>query len=256
MCPYTVGPMAVHALLVEAGDRLILVDTGMGLDDARFPGRRLGRAFVAAMRAKLTEDDTAIRQIERLGLSAKDVRDIVVTHLDVDHAGGLPDFPDAAVHLHRPERDAALARKTLKEKERYKTWHFEHGPKWEVHEPGGDTWFGFASVKAVADDVLLIPMPGHTRGHSCVAVKAPPGSAHEWLLHCGDAYFHHTEKTNPREAPFPLKAFQSVIAMDDGERRANARRLRELHASEDGRKVKMFSAHCAVEYRELAAHHA
>ena len=61
---------------------------------------------------------------------------------------------------------------------------------------------------------------------------------------------------NPREAPFPLKAFQSVIAMDDGERRANARRLRELHASEDGKKVKMFSAHCAVEYRELAAHHA
>jgi glyoxylase-like metal-dependent hydrolase (beta-lactamase superfamily II) len=256
MCPFVVGPMAVHALLVETSDRLVLVDTGMGLDDVRSPGRRLGNAFVAVMRAKLTEEDTAIRQVERLGFSAKDVRDIVVTHLDVDHAGGLPDFPDAAVHLHRKERDAALERSTLKEKERYKKWHFEHGPRWEAHEPGGDTWFGFESVKAVADDVLLIPMPGHTRGHSCVAVKAPPGSEHEWLLHCGDAYFHHTEKTNPREAPFALKAFQSVIAMDDEQRRANAKRLRELYASEDGKKVRMFSAHCAIELRELAGHHA
>jgi glyoxylase-like metal-dependent hydrolase (beta-lactamase superfamily II) len=253
MCPFIVGPMAVHALLVEAGDRLILVDTGMGLDDVRFPGRRLGHGFVAMMRAKLREEDTAIRQVERLGFSAKDVRDVVVTHLDVDHAGGLPDFPDAAVHLHRKERDAALARKTLKEKERYKTWHFEHGPKWEVHEAGGDTWFGFESVKAVADDVLLIPLPGHTRGHCCVAVKAPPGSPTEWLLHCGDAYFHHTEKTNPREAPFALRAFQAAIAMDDAQRRANARRLRELHASDDGKRVTIFSAHCAAEMKELTS---
>ena len=251
MCPFVVGPMAVHALLVETNDRLVLVDTGIGLDDVRSPGRRLGSGFVAMMRAKLSEDATAIRQVERLGFSPKDVRDIAVTHLDLDHAGGLPDFPEARVHLHKKERDAALARKTLKEKERYKPCHFEHGPKWEAHEEGGDKWFGFDSVKAVADDILLIPMPGHSRGHSCIAVKAPPGSDVEWLLHCGDAYFHCSEKTDARAAPFALRAFQAAIANDDGQRRANARRLRELHASEDGKKVKIFSAHCATEYREL-----
>lgn len=243
--------MAVHALLVETSDALVLVDTGMGLEDVRSPGRRLGSGFVAMMRAKLREDDTAARQVERLGFSRKDVRDIVVTHLDLDHAGGLPDFPDAKVHLHAKERDAALARKTLKEKERYKTCHLAHGPKWEAHEESGETWFGFESVKAVADDVLLVPMPGHTRGHSCVAVKTPPGSAYEWLLHCGDAYFHHTEKTKASDAPFALRAFQAVIAMDDEKRRANAQRLRDLHASDAGKKVKIFSAHCATEYREI-----
>src|SRR5687768_9938595 len=40
MCPFIVGPMAVHALLVETNDRLVLVDTGIGLDDVRSPGRR------------------------------------------------------------------------------------------------------------------------------------------------------------------------------------------------------------------------
>lgn len=251
MCPYIVGPMAVHALLVETSDRLVLVDTGMGLEDVRSPGKRLGRSFVAVMRARLGEEHTAIRQVERLGFSPKDVRDIVVTHLDLDHAGGLPDFPEASVHLHRKERDAALGRKTLKEKERYKAVHFAHGPKWAPHEEGGERWFGFESVKAVADDILLIPLPGHSRGHSCVAVKAPPGSDHEWLLHCGDAYFHCSEKTSATEAPFALRAFQTVIAFDDAQRRTNAQRLRDLHASEDGQRVKVFSAHCATEYAEL-----
>jgi glyoxylase-like metal-dependent hydrolase (beta-lactamase superfamily II) len=252
MCPIGFGRMTVHALLVETSDRLVLVDTGFGLDDMRAPSKRLGGPFVFTMRAGLGEEHTAIRQIERLGHAAKDVRDLVVTHLDVDHAGGIPDFPHAAVHVTERERDAALARRTFMEKERYRPVHFAHGPKWSVHEPGGDKWLGFESVQAVADDVLLVPMPGHTRGHSCVAVKAPPGSDHEWLLHCGDAYFHTAEKIDASKAPARIRAFETVMAVDDKARRANAGRLRELHASENGKRVKMFSAHCHKEYTELA----
>src|SRR5205085_8420187 len=81
MCPFFMDRMAVHALLVETGDRLILVDTGMGLDDVRSPFRRLGPGFLAMTRPQLREDHTAIRQVERLGFTAKDVSDIVVTHL-------------------------------------------------------------------------------------------------------------------------------------------------------------------------------
>ena len=40
-----------------------------------------------------------MRQIQRLGFDPRDVRDIVLTHLDFDHAGGLCDFPEARVHL-------------------------------------------------------------------------------------------------------------------------------------------------------------
>jgi len=216
------------------------------------PFARMSRWLVLAVAAlALPSPPGPLGQAAPAAIPPKAALDIAVTHLDVDHAGGLPDFPDATVHLHVKERDAALERRTLVEKERYKTWHFEHGPKWEAHEESGDKWFGFESVKAVADDVLLIPMPGHTRGHSCVAVKAPPGSAYEWLLHCGDAYFHHTEKTNAHDAPFALRAFQSVIAMDDAKRRANPKRLRDPYASEAAQTVKIFSAHFPREYEEL-----
>ena len=203
---------------------------------------------MALTRPRLREEETAAAQVERLGFARRDVRDLVVTHLDADHAGGLPDFPEARVHLHRAERDAALARSTLNERQRYRTAHFAHGPRWAVHEPGGDRWLGFESVQAVADDVLLVPLPGHSRGHSAVAVRAPSGSDVDWLLHSGDAYFNFGELVDPRSCPVGLRIFQRIVAVDDALRRANAARLRELHASEHGKRVRIFSAHCPTEY--------
>lgn len=265
MCPYggrlvtgaqggllTAAELVLHAVLVEtANDGLVLVDTGIGLDDMRTPRRRLGFGFVQFMRPQVGEEHTAARQIERLGFSRSDVRHIVCTHLDVDHAGGLPDFPDAKVHVHKKEHEAALAPKTFMEKERYKQVQWAHGPKWEVHEPGGDKWFGLDSVQAVADDVLMIPLPGHTRGHSAVAIRANDPVGPEWILHCGDAYFFHLEKEDPECCPPILRKFQETIAVDDTKRIANAKRIRDLHR-EHGRKVRVFSAHDPHEYRALA----
>ena len=62
------------------------------------------------------------------------------------------------------------------------------------HEVAGDDWFGFDAVTALGDDVLLVPLRGHTRGHCGVAVRRPDGG---WLLHAGDAYFHAGEKHTP-----------------------------------------------------------
>lgn len=252
---FSTGEMIVHAVLVETPrDGLVLVDTGMGLDDVRAPMRRLGPGFVALARPKLREEETAIRQVERLGFSPRDVRHIAVTHLDVDHAGGLPDFPDAEVHVHRDEKNAALDPLTMMEKNRYRAVQFRHGPKWHAHDasdPGGETWFGFEGLRAVADDILLIPLPGHTRGHCAIAVRVDEPAGPEWILHCGDAYFFHLEKDDPTCCPPMLKNFQRTIAWNDELRRANAKRLRELHR-QNGRKVRLFSAHCAEEYRALA----
>lgn len=249
------GELVIHALLVETErDGLVLVDTGIGLEDVRRPIRRLGLGFVELARPRLVEEHTAARQVERLGFKRADVRHVVCTHLDVDHAGGLPDFPDAKVHVHRREHDAAMARATFKEKERYKKVQFTHNPKWELHDEGGDAWFGLQGLRAVSEDILLVPLPGHTRGHCAVAVRSDEEAklgGPDWILHCGDAYFFHLEKDDPDCCPPVLARFQSTIAVDDGERRANAKRVRELHR-EHGRKVRVFSAHDPHEYRALA----
>jgi glyoxylase-like metal-dependent hydrolase (beta-lactamase superfamily II) len=53
-----------------------------------------------------------VRQVEALGYSQSDVRHLLLTYLDRDHAGGIPDFPNAKVHVHRREHDMAVTRRT------------------------------------------------------------------------------------------------------------------------------------------------
>lgn len=96
-----------HCLLIETPSSLVLVDTGFGLDCVRAPDEILGVGG-RILRPVLDENETALRQVEGLGFDATDVRHIVLTHMDLDHAGGLADFPWATVHVHGPEFRAAM----------------------------------------------------------------------------------------------------------------------------------------------------
>src|SRR5258708_2968958 len=123
------------------------------------------------------------------------------------------------------------------------------GPDWVPHSwAGGDRWFGFEAIRqppGLPADLLLVPLPGHSRGHTAVAVLAQPatGSGPQWLLHAGDAYFFHGEidPAHPRTPP-GLRLFQTVLQTDANARHHNQARLRELAAGH-GAQVAIFSAH-------------
>jgi len=235
---------------VEGESGLTLVDTGFGAGDIAEARKRMGRPFLRLMRPALDPAETAAAQVRALGHATTDVTSVVVTHLDLDHAGGIGDFPGARVHVFADELEAATERATLKEKNRYVTAQWAHGPRWVAHEvdEGGERWFGFEAVRVIDDDVLLVPLRGHTRGHCGVAVRRPSGG---WFLHAGDAYFNHGEKETPPTCPSGLRAFQAAMQMVKAARHANADRLRSFRA-EHGDEVAMFSAHDALEYDELA----
>src|SRR4051794_30627432 len=75
--------LVCHCLLIETDQGLLLVDTGFGLKEVTYPGRFIRPGLSQLIRPKLDESETAIRQVEKLGFSRKDVRHIIVTHLDV-----------------------------------------------------------------------------------------------------------------------------------------------------------------------------
>jgi glyoxylase-like metal-dependent hydrolase (beta-lactamase superfamily II) len=239
------GTMVCHCLVIETDkDGLIVVDTGFGTQECERPSL-LPRLFRALTAPRLDVDACVVRQVEALGFAAADVRHVVVTHLDVDHAGGLPDFPTATVHLHRRELDAAQARATVKERSRYLPHQWAHGPRWSAYREEGDTWLGLPAVRKLAGvdaDVALVPLHGHTRGHSAVAVRTPDDG---WLLHAGDAYFHHRELVRAADGPIGLRAFQSLVQVDGRARHASAATLRRLHAEHP--EVSIISAHDPVE---------
>jgi glyoxylase-like metal-dependent hydrolase (beta-lactamase superfamily II) len=227
-----------HCLLIETDDGLVLIDTGFGVEDTRDLGR-LGAAF-KLMRPRGELAETALKQVEALGFAAGDVRRIVATHLDPDHSGGLPDFPEAEVHVFGRELDAALHPK-LQDKPRYRRCHWDHGPNWVRHEVEGDEWFGFEGVRILPGtgaEMLLVPLAGHSRGHSGVALRTGDG----WLLHCGDAYFHHGELATPPHCPPGLRVFQNLNNADRRQRVANQERLREL-AGRHGDEIAFVCSH-------------
>jgi glyoxylase-like metal-dependent hydrolase (beta-lactamase superfamily II) len=246
------GRMECHCLLIETDAHgLVLVDTGIGTEDCADPAARLGGAFTRILigTTRPSPAQTALHQVKALGLSPEDVRHIVLTHLDLDHAGGLPDFPRATVHVLAAEQDAALARRTYPERNRYRPAHFAHGPRWATYRPEGERWRGFECVRALEGlppELLLVPLTGHTRGHACVAVEGAPGGP---LLHCGDAYFHRAA-IEPALGPIPagLRLFETQLAFDRTRIPENHARLRALRESAGDLRV-----FCAHDPRELDA---
>jgi glyoxylase-like metal-dependent hydrolase (beta-lactamase superfamily II) len=241
--------MVCHCLLAETHDGLALVDTGIGLDDIASP-LRLGRKWVRQCKPRLDPAETAVQQVKALGFSPDDVRHVLLTHLDRDHAGGVPDFPRAKVHVHRTEFDMAVTGRIAPPGGRYITGQWQHGPDWNFYGDDGEDWFGFAGVRALGDreaDVLMIPLPGHTLGHCGIAVRGEG----KWVLHAGDAYFFHGELEPRPRMPFVLGLFQRRADMDRERRLANLQRLRALKAAH-GAEVEIVNSHDPVDYDRCA----
>jgi len=237
------GHLVCHCLLIESADGLILLDTGYGMGDIRDP-RRLGPAR-HLLGAALDPAQTAIAQLKARGHDPADVRHILTTHLDLDHAGGLSDFPDADVHVHSVEL-AAAQRRRVDTRLRYRPGQWAHNPKWVTHDTSGEPWFGFDQVRVlegVGIEIAMIALPGHTAGHAGYAINTGDG----WLLHAGDSYVQRGEVAWPTTTTRGRRFYHAVNSSDTKLRQANADRLAELHR-DHGDEITLFCSHDAAEY--------
>ncbi|HVK08424.1 MAG TPA: MBL fold metallo-hydrolase [Gemmataceae bacterium] len=228
------GPKAAcHCLLLEGRNGLAVVDTGIGLHDVRDPLGRIGQPLIDLAGFQFREDQTAVRTVERLGFKPGDVTDIVLTHADPDHAGGLADFPDARVHVAAEELAALTAGDP-----RYLPAQFAHGPNWRAYGPATRSWFGLEARPiglGLDSEVLLVPLFGHTAGHCGVAIR----QGARWTLHVGDAYYLRVELTTDDH---PVSALTRVRAVDDARRRTSLDHLRRLAREYTG-EVELFGYH-------------
>ncbi len=140
--------LSLGGFLVRAGDRLVLVDAGVGrFDNGVFAGGRLMDSLAA------------------LGVAATDVTDVVFTHLHFDHVGwatqqGDVVFPRATYRCHQADWD-----------------HFVAGPaalKGAVRKlsPLTERLEVFTSEATVAPGIDVRPAPGHTPGSAVVVVSS------------------------------------------------------------------------------------
>ena len=223
------GPstLACHCLLLEGMGGLVLVDTGVVGQDVRQSRTAHHPAFLAVDNLRLDPRESAAERVRALGLRAEDVRDIIMTHLDFDHAAGLADFPWATVHVSAVEADAALRPGGAKASARYRPGQWGRVERWRTHRPGhgrGQSWFGLPAAAVLGEDVLLVDLPGHTRGHCGVAVRQGAG----WLLHAGDAVFFESELWDQPFMPTGARGYQWFMETSQVARRRSLRTLRDL----------------------------
>jgi glyoxylase-like metal-dependent hydrolase (beta-lactamase superfamily II) len=243
--------LVCHCLLVETNQGLVLIDTGFGLRDVQSPYSRLSPFFIHFNGIQFDRKYTAIDQLERLGFSARDVRHIVLTHLDFDHAGGLEDFPEATVHVMQSEIDAAQDRRGFISSQRYRPDQWDEVKRWKFYSAGGEPWFGFEAVRdleGLPPEILLIPLAGHTRGHAGIAIKTGEG----WLLNAGDAYFYRHEMDSDQRRCTPgMRFYQTMMEVDREARLHNQDRLRGL-SRDRSKGVRLFCSHDAIEFKAFA----
>jgi glyoxylase-like metal-dependent hydrolase (beta-lactamase superfamily II) len=229
MNPLTLPGLPAHVFLLHTDDGLVLVDTGFGTADVADPAGRLGPVR-HVLRPDLDQRRTVLAQLQDRGHTAADVTHVVLTHLDLDHAGGLSDFPHATVHTTADEHAAAVTDPDLLDRNRYRPVQLAHGPRFRLHEGRGDEWRYGLTGHEVLPGVVLVPMPGHSRGHAAVAVETTDGV----VLHAGDAVFDasHVSDTTPHGRPLApsrtVRAFEQTVGRDRRRIRANHRELRRL----------------------------
>lgn len=247
--PFLRGRLVCHVLLVEHRDGLALIDGGIGLGDIADPAR-LGRRWVRQVAPRLEASETAFEQVRMLGFAPTDVRHIVLTHLDLDHAGCVPDFPWATVHVHANELAAATEQQSGSTRKRYVPAQLPTPERVRSYGTGSDRWLGFDGVTQLDNrepDILIIPLHGHTPGHCGIAVRSGDG----WLLHAGDSYFFHGQMEAAPWSPIALRYFQRRADSDRAARERNQARVRELALG--NRDVQVFCSHDPVEYDRAVA---
>jgi glyoxylase-like metal-dependent hydrolase (beta-lactamase superfamily II) len=180
-------PIPFYAL-EHPGAGVVLVDTGfhasVAVDAKKNLGPVLGRIFNTTM----GQSEGAPDQLRARGMDPRDVRFVVMTHLHVDHASGVAQFPDATFIVTQREWESASEGPKLTRG--YVPRQFDHAFDWrtvDFDEEGVSSFAGFGRTLDLFGDgsVRLCYTPGHTLGHMSVVVRLRDG---EFLIAADAAY--------------------------------------------------------------------
>lgn len=230
------GYLSTRCLIVETDGGVIVVDTGFGVEDIARPAQRLGRPFLLLARPRLDPAETLLARLRARNIAPEDVTDVLITHLDLDHAGGLAALPGARVHVHALELATAQARTRATHRLRYVAEQWAHTPDWQPFTFDGPRVLGDAfpafTPAGLPSSVCLVGLPGHSAGHCGVLITLPDGSR---LLHAGDAFMEAREIVDAAYRPtFATRAHHAIFDDNPPQAQETRRALREAIAGEDG----------------------
>ncbi len=169
--------LGLNCLLLRSRGKTILIETGVGGK----PGDRDSSSPAS--------EGTLLTSLAAIGVQPAEIDVVVNTHLHADHCGWntsvdgagtlFPTFPNATYVMSATEwRDATHPN------ERTRATYLARNL-----DPIAERLDLIEGERAITDEVIFVPAPGHTEGHSSVVIR----SGQEWGVYLGDLAQHRVQ---------------------------------------------------------------
>ena len=177
--------VADAGFLVNTGKQLILVDAGAG---TWWGGGALGR-LAGSLRSA--------------GYAPEEVDIVLVTHLHSDHVGGLTTqdgkrvFPNADVYVAKAESDFWLSPDIAAKAPKDAQPFFQSAQAIAAPYIKANKWHTFSGSETIVDGMELVPLPGHTPGHTGYEFSSKGQQILFWgdTIHAQRVQLQHPEVT-------------------------------------------------------------
>jgi glyoxylase-like metal-dependent hydrolase (beta-lactamase superfamily II) len=172
-----------YAWAIEHPEGVIVVDTGAAAHLKSLP--RWHPYFQLSVRFDIEPEQEVGPQLRSRGIGARDVKTVVLTHMHIDHDGGLAHFPHSRIVVSGDElaRTSGIRGAILGYlPNRWPKWFDPQPLAWQPTACGP---FMRSAPLTAAGDVVAIPTPGHTPSHLSVIVR----DGDEQIMFAGDASY-------------------------------------------------------------------
>ena len=174
-----------EGFLVNTGTQLILVDAGAG---TWWGGGALGR-LVGSLRSA--------------GYTPEEIDIVLLTHLHSDHVGGLTTqdgkrvFPNAEVYVAKAESSFWLSREMAAKAPKDVQPFFESARAIASPYIEAGKWHTFSGSEPIVDGMQVVPLPGHTPGHTGYEFSSKGQKVLFWgdVVHAQRVQLPHPEVT-------------------------------------------------------------
>ncbi len=181
-----------------------LVDTGLHPSVASKPEANLGRLISNFAHPELAPGQDLPAQLRARGIDPKSIRLVVMTHLHIDHASGMAEFPTATFVLTEDEWVAATSdsRPLLRG---YRPAHYDYAFDYRTLSYSGERIASYSTFGRTFDlfgdgSVRLAFTPGHSAGHQSVICRL---SDRDFVI-AGDAIYTLDQLKDAPEPPRPV----------------------------------------------------
>jgi N-acyl homoserine lactone hydrolase len=215
----------ISAYLVETLSGWVLVDTGVNtgvINDPQLRYQYYGRRGMRPPIVLATHE--LLPQLAQIGVRPADISRVILTHMHLDHTGGLQHFTHAAISIQRAEYDFAFG--ADRTPAFFECDYRSLDLQWDLRE--GD-W-------EAAPGLEIIATRGHTPGHQSAVVQLSATGAVVLVGDAGDLSENFAEELLPGECADEKAALASI------------RRINQIVKQRNGQ---LFLCHDPIQIQQL-----